>query len=83
MTTIELRIALTEEILRELLWHALAPGAIVMTGALNDAIAAQQDLRGVALDGWTLSGVSVAAEAGALYAELSYTPGAPAPAKEP
>ena len=35
MDTIELRIALTEEILRELLWEALVPEALVITKALT------------------------------------------------
>jgi hypothetical protein len=71
MDTVELRIAMTEELVRELLWHALAPEALVMTGALNKAIEQQLALRGVALDGYTLSGISVA-EAGTMWAELSY-----------
>jgi hypothetical protein len=73
MDTVELRIAMTEELVRELLWHALAPGALVMTGALNKALKQQQAMRGVALDGYTLSGISVAVEAGVMHAELSYT----------
>lgn len=71
--TIELRIALTEEILTELLWHALTPDALVFTSALNDAIAQQQTIRGISLDGYTLSGISVTVEPGAMHAELSYT----------
>jgi hypothetical protein len=71
--TIELRIALTEELVRELLWHALAPGALVFTNALNDAIAQQQAIRGISLDGYALSGISVTVEPGAMHAELSYS----------
>jgi hypothetical protein len=74
MDTIELRIALTEEIVRELLWQALEPKALVITKALNDAIAQQQDMRGISLDGYTLSGVSITVEAGIMHAELAYTP---------
>jgi hypothetical protein len=74
MDTLELRIAMTEEIMRELLWHALAPEALVITNALNDAIAEQQAIRGITLDGYTLSGISVTVEAGTMHAELSYTP---------
>jgi hypothetical protein len=74
MDTIELRIALTEEIVRELLWQALEPEALVITKALNDAIAQQQDMRGISLDGYTLSGVSITVEAGIMHAELAYTP---------
>jgi hypothetical protein len=73
MDTIELRIALTEEIVRELLWQALVPEALVITKALNDAIAQQQDLRGFSLDGYALSGISITVEAGAMYAELTYS----------
>jgi hypothetical protein len=74
MDTIELRLALTEEIVRELLWQALAPESLVITGALNDAIAQQQALRGISLDGYVLSGVSITVEAGTMHAELAYTP---------
>jgi hypothetical protein len=74
MDTIELRIALTEEIVRELLWQVLKPEALVITKALNDAIAQQQDRRGISLDGYTLSGVSITVEANTMHAELSYTP---------
>jgi hypothetical protein len=73
MDTLELRIMMTEEIVRELLWLALAPEALVITGALNDAIAQQQAMRGISLDGYTLSGISVTVEAGTMHAELSYT----------
>lgn len=73
MDLIELRFALTEEIVRELLWLALAPGSLVITKALNDAIAQQQDMRGISLDGYALSGVSITAEAGTMHAELAYT----------
>jgi hypothetical protein len=44
MDTIELRIDLTEELVRELLWRALAPEGIVMTSTLSDAIAQQEAL---------------------------------------
>jgi hypothetical protein len=74
MDTIELRFALTEDIVRELLWQVLAPEALVITKSLNDAIARQQDVRGISLDGYTLSGVSVTVEAGTLHAELAYSP---------
>jgi hypothetical protein len=73
MDTVELRIALTDELVRELLWHALVPEALVMTGALNKAIEQQQDMQSVPLDGYTLSGISVAIQAGSRCAELSYT----------
>jgi hypothetical protein len=73
MDTIELRIALTEEILRELLWEALVPEALVITKALNDAIAQQEELRGISLGGYTLSGVSITVEAGTVYSELAYS----------
>ena len=68
------RIVINEEIVRELLWHALVPDALVITGALKDAIAQQQAMHGIALDGYTLSGISVTVEAGTMHAELSYTP---------
>lgn len=74
MDTIELRIALTEEMVRELLWHALAPEALVINSALNDAIEEQRSMRAVSLDGYTLSGISITAVAGSMYAELAYTP---------
>jgi hypothetical protein len=71
--TIELRIALTEAILVELLWRSLTPDALVFTSALNDAIAQQQAIRGVSLDGYVLSGISVTVEPGTMHAELAYT----------
>lgn len=73
MDTIELRIGLTEELVRELLWHTLAPEGIVMTGALSDAIAQQETLRDISLDQYQLSGISVTSESGTMHAELSYT----------
>jgi len=73
MDMIELRIDLTEELVRELLWLALAPEGIVMTSALSDAIAKQAALRDIALDQYRLTGISVTVEAGQMYAELSYT----------
>jgi hypothetical protein len=73
MDTIELRIALTEELVRELLWLALAPGGIVMTGTLSDAIAQQATLRGISLDTYQLAGISVTIEPSGMHAELSYT----------
>jgi len=74
MDTIELRIDLTEELVRELLWRVLAPEGIVMTSTLSGAIAQQAALRDVSLDGRQLTGISVTIEAGRMYAELSYTP---------
>lgn len=74
MDAIELRIALTEEMVRELLWHALEPDALTITGTLNNAIAEQQSLLGVMLDGLALAGISITMEAGTMYAELSYAP---------
>jgi hypothetical protein len=74
MDTIELRIALTEEMVRELLWQVLVPEALVITQALNDAIAQQLDLRGISLEGYTLSGISVTVDAGVMHAELAYSP---------
>jgi hypothetical protein len=71
---LELRIALTEEIVRELLWQALQPEALVITKALNDAIAQQRDLRGISLAGYALSGISITVDAGVMHAELAYTP---------
>jgi hypothetical protein len=74
MDTIELRITLSEEIIRDLLWQTLAPEALVINGALNDAITQQQDLHGISLDGYTLSGVSITVVAGTMHAELAYSP---------
>jgi hypothetical protein len=71
--TVELRIALAEQIVRDLLWQALAPEALVITNALSEAIAKQQDMLGVSLDGYQLSGISITVEAGTMYAELTYT----------
>lgn len=74
MEPIELRIVLTEDMIRDLLWRALAPEALVMTGAINQAIAQQQVQLGVSLDQYRLTGISITTTAGMVYAELSYTP---------
>jgi hypothetical protein len=74
MDTIELRIELTEELVRELLWLALAPQGIVMTSTLSDAINKQAALRDIALDQHQLTGISVTVDAGHMHAELAYTP---------
>jgi hypothetical protein len=74
MDMIELRIPLTEQLIRELLWRTLASEGIVMTSTLNDAIARQAAMRAISLDGYQLAGISVTAEGGALHAELSYMP---------
>jgi len=73
MDTIELRITMTEEMLRELLWHAIAPKGIVMIGALQEAIAKQQAARGTSFDDYALTGISITIEDNAVYAELTYT----------
>ena len=85
MDPIELRIDLTEELVRELLWLALAPEAIVMTGALRDALAREQSIRGISIEGYRLTGISVTAEPSAMHAELAYTPiaGADRVARDP
>jgi hypothetical protein len=72
MDTIELRIMVTEEMVRELLWQALAPGTLVMIGTLNDAIAQQAAMRGVVLDSYRLTGISVTVDNDVIHAELAY-----------
>jgi hypothetical protein len=72
MNQLELRIELTDEMARELLWRALLPDAIVLTNTLNEAIARQQELREVSLEGYQLTGISITTENGAMYAELTY-----------
>ena len=74
MDPIELLIDMTEELVRELLWLALAPEAIVMTGALRDALAREQSIRGISIEGYQLTGISVTAEPSGMRAELAYTP---------
>jgi hypothetical protein len=74
MDTIELRIELTEELVRELLWRTLAPEGIVLTSTLSGAIAQQEALREISLEGYQLSGISVTVENDKMHAELSYTP---------
>lgn len=71
MDQIELRIIVTEELVHELLWHALAPDTIVITDKLNTALQ-QQNIQQVPLEEYTLNGISVVAEGGVMYAELSY-----------
>jgi len=73
MDTIELRIALTEELVRELLWLALVPEGIVMTNTLRGVIAQQATLREISLDTYRLAGISVTVEPSGMHAELSYT----------
>ncbi|HEU4324372.1 MAG TPA: hypothetical protein VFS21_14560 [Roseiflexaceae bacterium] len=70
---IELRIELTEELLRELLWRALTPDAIVMMGALSAAITKQQERQNVSTAGYQLTSISVTLEGGSAFAELGYT----------
>jgi hypothetical protein len=74
MNPLELRIEVTEEMARELLWRALAPEAIIMTNTLSEAIAKQQAIREVSLEGHQLTGISITIENGVMYAELAYTP---------
>jgi hypothetical protein len=74
MDTIELRIDLTEELVRELLWRALVPEGIIMTSTLSAAIAKQAALRDISLEKYQLSGVSVTVDPSGMHAELSYTP---------
>src|SRR5690606_25867052 len=58
MDQIELRIILSEELVHELLWHALAPEAFVITDQLNKALQ-QQNVQQVPLEEYQLSGISV------------------------
>jgi hypothetical protein len=74
MNSIELRIVVTEEMIQELLWHALTPEAVVMLATLYDAIAQQQAQQGISLEDYQLTGISTTFEDGGVYAELSYTP---------
>jgi hypothetical protein len=74
MNPLELRIEVTEEMARELLWHALAPEAIIMTNTLSEAVAKQQELREISFEGYQLTGISVTVENGVMYAELAYAP---------
>lgn len=71
--TIDLRIEITQEMLRELLWHAIAPDATVLQRELTHAIEQQQELLDVSLDGYELTGISVVNENTGMFAELSYT----------
>ncbi len=68
-TTIEI----TQEMVRELLWHAIAPNATVLQRELTSAIEQQQSLLDVSLDGYELTGISVVGENAEMYAELTYT----------
>ena len=69
MNPLELRIEVTEEIAHELLWRALMPDAIVLTNTLNEAIARQQELREVSLEGHQRTGISITTENGAMYSD--------------
>lgn len=70
---VELRIEITQEMVRELLWHAIAPNATVLQRELTHAIAQQQSLSDVALNDYEITGISVINDNGAMYAELTYT----------
>lgn len=69
----DLRIPVTEEMIRELLWHALVPEGMVMLGELNSAIGRQEDLLGVSVEGCRITGITVTTENGTMYAEIEYT----------
>ena len=75
MKPYELRIELNDVIVQELIWHAIEPGAITMTRALNEAIEQQQAQLGPPPEGARVSGVSVVSEQGRMYAEIAYTAG--------
>jgi hypothetical protein len=70
---VELRFELDEDLLRELLWRALTPDAIVMMGGLSEAITRAQEHQRVSIAGCQLTGVSVTYEQGRPFAELGYT----------
>lgn len=72
MDRYELQIAIDEAIAHELLWHALIPEGMVMTPALNQAIARQQLLRGCPAEGYRIAGVSVTHDQGVLRAALEF-----------
>jgi hypothetical protein len=72
METYEIRIQIDEAIARELLLHALVPDGIVMTPALNKAIADMQGQLGYQGEGDQVAGVSVTNEAGGLFAEITF-----------
>jgi membrane protease subunit (stomatin/prohibitin family) len=57
---------------QDLLWRTLSPESIVMTRALNDAIAEQEQRLGVSTDGCQVVSISVTHEAQSMYAELGY-----------
>lgn len=73
MDYIELRIELTEQIVRDLLWRALAPESIVMLSELTDAIERQQEQLGRSFEGYQLTNISVTTKSNVMYAELGYT----------
>jgi hypothetical protein len=71
--TIDLRIEITQEMVRELLWHAIAPDATVLQRELTNAIEQQQSLLDVSLVGYQITGISVVNEHEAIFAELRFT----------
>lgn len=73
METIELRVEINEEAMRELVWQALSPDALVITSAWNAALEQQYAAVGQPSDEYVLTGVSTVIENGSVFAELTYT----------
>lgn len=68
----ELRIPVTEEMVRELLWRALTPDAIVMLHDLNDALEQHDAPFRTSPEMYQITGISVTTENGVMYAEIKY-----------
>ena len=73
MRPLELRIELTEYMIQELLWRALAPGGLVLMPNFNAALEQQHAQVGAPPEGAQVSGVSVTTINGRIYAEITYT----------
>jgi hypothetical protein len=73
MPTLELRIELTEMIIQELLWRALAPGGIELMPNFNAALEEQYAQVGAPPEGAQITGMSVTRIDDRMYAEITYT----------
>ena len=73
MRPLELRVELTEIMIQELLWRALAPGGLVLMPNFNAALEQQYAQVGAPPEGAQVSGVSVTTVKDRMYAEITYT----------
>jgi hypothetical protein len=72
MKPYEIRVELTDRMVQELMWRALMPDSIAMMPTFNEAVEQQHAQLGPPPQGARISGVSVTAEEGSMFAEITY-----------